>query len=257
MNHLTNHRHEVFPMRTLSADELLAIWEAGRYTTPTVRSILLLSAVFPEERDNLATVPLGRLTALLLRVRAWLFGPTLNCLANCPACNNTVEISLNVPVLLSHQSESAENLPPVYSLTIKHQTLEFRLPTAADLLAANHGESRSVKQLASRLICGRSAAEVAFVDHELDDDVIAAIEKQVLESDPLSQIRVDMICPDCRRGWSEVLQVIGFLWAEIDTLMKRLLADVARLASRFGWSEREILALTPERRRCYLELSGA
>ena len=244
-------------MRALSVDELLEIWEAGRYTTPTARSFLLLSAVFPEQRENLAIVPLGTLTALSLRVRARLFGPTLHCLANCPACNSLVETSLSVVDLLSHQSGSAENLPSVYSLTIKQQTLEFRLPTAADLLAANQGESRDVKRLASRLICGRSASETAAVDHELHGDVIAAIEQQVLELDPLSQIRVGMICPDCRHGWSEVLQVISFLWAEIDTLMKRLLVDVARLASRFGWSEREILALTPERRRSYLEMSGA
>jgi hypothetical protein len=243
-------------MRALTSDELLEIWEAGRYATPTVRSILLLSAVFPEERENLAIVPLGALNALLIRVRAWLFGPTFNCLANCPECNSLVETSLSVTDLLSHQTESPQNLPSVYSLTIKQQTLEFRLPTASDLLAATQGECRSIERLAARLVCGRKATEAADVDYKLDDDVIAAIEKHVLELDPLSQIRVGLTCPNCRRGWSEVLQVISFLWAEIDTLMKRLLADVARLASRFGWSEREILALAPERRRSYLELSG-
>ncbi|MGH8547064.1 MAG: hypothetical protein ACRERU_00360 [Methylococcales bacterium] len=70
---------------------------------------------------------------------------------------------------------------------------------------------------------------------------------------PLAHIELTLSCPDCRNTWHETLHVIDFLWQEIANLARRLLFEVAQLASAFGWSEREILALTPERRRSYLE----
>ena len=45
-------------------------------------------------------------------------------------------------------------------------------------------------------------------------------------------------------------------WAELAQRAQRLLSEVHRLASAYGWSEAEILGLDPDRREGYLELVG-
>jgi hypothetical protein len=42
----------------------------------------------------------------------------------------------------------------------------------------------------------------------------------------------------------------------METYARRLLYDVHALASAYGWSEDEVLAVSPARRRCYLEMAG-
>ena len=46
------------------------------------------------------------------------------------------------------------------------------------------------------------------------------------------------------------------LWTELAGLARSLIEEVDALASAYGWSEREILALSGRRRRAYLELAG-
>ena len=49
------------------------------------------------------------------------------------------------------------------------------------------------------------------------------------------------------------LDVPGLFWIELRSLARRLLSDVHELASRYGWSESEILGLSARRRRAYIE----
>ena len=51
--------------------------------------------------------------------------------------------------------------------------------------------------------------------------------------------------------------IAGFFWAELDAWARRLLREIHTLARFYGWSEAEILALSPLRRRCYLEMVQA
>ena len=47
------------------------------------------------------------------------------------------------------------------------------------------------------------------------------------------------------------------LWEEIEARALVLLREVHHLASAYGWSEAQILALTPARRASYLAMAGA
>lgn len=48
----------------------------------------------------------------------------------------------------------------------------------------------------------------------------------------------------------------AYLWEEVDAWADRTLRDVHLLAASYGWSERDILDLSPARRGRYLELAG-
>jgi hypothetical protein len=74
------------------------------------------------------------------------------------------------------------------------------------------------------------------------------------EHDPGADVRIGLSCPACQHGWTLGFDIVSFIWGEIEDWAQRLLADVHVLAQAYGWSERDILALSPTRRQLYLEM---
>jgi hypothetical protein len=62
-----------------------------------------------------------------------------------------------------------------------------------------------------------------------------------------------LVCAACGAGWQAPFSVQGFLCQALGEWAGLLLDDVHELAAGYGWSEPEILALGPERRRGYLQ----
>jgi hypothetical protein len=54
-----------------------------------------------------------------------------------------------------------------------------------------------------------------------------------------------------------VVDPLALVWAELDGAARRLLAEIHRLAARYGWSEEAILSMPPARRRHYLALAAS
>jgi hypothetical protein len=76
-------------------------------------------------------------------------------------------------------------------------------------------------------------------------------------ADPMADIHLALNCPSCEHKWMAPFDIVAFLWREISAAARRLLREVHTLASAYGWTESEILALSPVRRRAYLEMIGA
>ena len=72
-------------------------------------------------------------------------------------------------------------------------------------------------------------------------------------ADPMADIHLALNCPSCEHKWEAPFDIVAFLWREISAAARRLLREVHTLASAYGWTETEILALSPARRR---DLSG-
>ena len=64
-------------------------------------------------------------------------------------------------------------------------------------------------------------------------------------------------CVACGHAGEAQLDPGALLWDEIDARARVLLGEVHRLASAYGWSEAEILALGPARRASYIAMVGA
>ena len=64
-------------------------------------------------------------------------------------------------------------------------------------------------------------------------------------------------CPECGGRVDGVLDSCALLWDAVADAAPQLLREVATLATAFGWTEPEVLALTPARRAAYLDLVGA
>ena len=76
-------------------------------------------------------------------------------------------------------------------------------------------------------------------------------------ADPLAEIWVSVPCPACGYDGKETLDLVSFLWAEIEARVRRVLFEIHALASVYAWSEADILSLSENRRSMYLEMVQA
>lgn len=74
------------------------------------------------------------------------------------------------------------------------------------------------------------------------------------EADPLVAFSVVCACPICGHEAEHEVDLEGLVLQRLAARQRALLREVHTLASRYGWTESEILAVTPARRARYLEL---
>lgn len=225
-------------MRALANAALLEAWEAGARQPSVERALSLLAAGTPEETPAaLAALPIGARDARLLRLRELTFGDRLPVLAQCPGCAAPLEaeLSANELMLPCGTPEPAE-------IELDGRVIQFRLPNSVDL-AAVRGQTDAARALFARCVAG-----------EPDEAALEAIAARMAELDPQSDLQVVLDCAECGHRWSTPFDIASYFWAEIDVRAQRLLGEVHQLARGYGWSERDILAMTAARRRAYLEL---
>lgn len=246
-------------MRSLSVSELLAVWERGWGARPFERALDLLSAATPGcPTAMLAQVSLGRRDALLLTLREWTFGPDLPLLVSCPQCGQTLEMALPAASLQASPIQDDDAAAREIEFSTGDFEIRCRPPNTEDIVACADLETAARR---ARLF-GRCVTEVrrhgeAVDPEQLPEQVALQIVEQVAASDPQADIRVEFSCPDCLYRWAEVFDIVSFFWTEIDAWARRTLRDVHTLARTYGWSETDILALSPGRRQIYLTMAQA
>ncbi len=228
-------------MQAPDAAELLGAWERSARLRPVEREDALLRLALPD--DDPAGLPVGERDARLLELRELLFGDELDGAADCPGCGEAVEYGLDTRSLPAGRPERG-----TVELDVSGRLLTVRLPTGADLTeAASAGDLEGARTLLLERCVGESA---------LPSDVVAELSEQLAQVDPLVDARLALTCPACECRWTVALEAGAWLWREVDSWARRTLFDVHALASAYGWSETEILALGP-RRELYLELVEA
>jgi hypothetical protein len=242
-------------VRAPTPSELLTTWERGAKRTPAERGVELLALASPgTQADELAALPVGERDRRLLDLRAVLFGRELDGLDTCPECEEPVSFSVRVEALRSEPAPAAGGL----SLEADGFELRFRLPTAADLSAISREPDSAVARtrLLEFCVLGATRGGADVTVEGLPEAVTEALASSMAEADPQGDVELALDCPACGHSWRACFDVASFLWAEVDAWSRRTLDDVHVLASAYGWSEREILALGP-RRQHYLERVGA
>jgi hypothetical protein len=87
-----------------------------------------------------------------------------------------------------------------------------------------------------------------------DASSLAVIGTALAELDPLVDFTVSCVCPSCDSPTDVAVDLEGLALARLAAVRRTLLADVHALASAYGWTESEVLAVPPERRLRYREL---
>lgn len=240
-----------------TAKDVLDLWESGLVKTPLQRALDLLAAAYPElSFEQLKDLPIGQRDLRLMAVREALFGQRLNCLTNCPACRERLELTLDVAQLRTTPLEPG--LTETYLLTTEDYEIRFRLPNSEDLSQfaelADAGEARRI--LFERCVQQARRDGVIVLAGELPEEIIQVTANRMAEIDPQADVQIALTCPACFQQWSAPFDIVSYLWIEINAWAVRLLHEIHRLASAYGWREADILALSPVRRQLYLELIG-
>lgn len=224
---------------------LLATWERGLDETPLGRALLLLELSHPEcTREQLAGMSIGRRDRALVRLRQRLFGGAFDGHVDCPACGERLAVELELAAL-----EEEDEAPAPF---VSHEGLAFRAPDSRDLAdiagAASTGD-------AVRLLLTRCCTATPPIDPAgWSDEQIAEIEAGLAGIESGDELCIDFTCAACGHAWNTDLDPSCFLWEEVEAHAIRLLGAVHRLAVAYGWSEREILALSATRRAAYVQM---
>lgn len=243
-------------MLTLSAGDLLTLWERGASLHPIDRALQVLALALPDRPwVDLARVSLGERDALLLEVRRATLGDRIAAQDTCQACGERVEIDLTCSALIGERSPASREWlleHDGYRLTLRAVTSEDAAAAAMSVTVA-----AATSQLLERCVVAATRDERPVQATELPDTIVSAAAASIAEHDTRAELVLDLACPACQRRWTRILDVARFVWIELTTRAQHVVTDIHTLARAYGWSEADIIAMSDARRAAYLHLVTA
>jgi hypothetical protein len=226
---------------------VLEVWEAAAGAAPLARDDALLRSAGADAPQGL-----GARNAALLATRMQLFGPRWPLRSRCPACGSDCGFEADCSVLLPQLDGGDAAAAATHTLRVGEREIRFRLPLADDLReTARAPDAASASRALLRRCVQGEAAE------DLSEDAQDALSARMDALDPGAHIGFALACPDCGHAWHAPVDVGDALWSEVQAAAERTLLDIDALARAYGWSEPQVLALSPTRRAAYLQLVGA
>jgi hypothetical protein len=236
-----------------SVPDLLAGWELGLSASDSGRTVLLHSLARPgETTGRLLAMPVGERDADLLDLRRRLFGDAVALRAACERCGADLEFAFDLGAVPAAATTDAQR-----RVTSGEWSVLVRQPTGGDLLAV----AGTAPQAARRALLDACVLEATHRGRRSSAGRLpASVRRLVGEAcaavDPRADITLSIACAVCDRETKAVLDIGAVLWTELDVWARGLLLDVHLLACAYGWTEADVFALSPVRRRYYLELAG-
>lgn len=192
--------------------------------------------------DDLADLPLAVRDKALLSVLHKTFGPKLALVTDCQECGTELELDLAAAELTAEL-----RTPGPETFETGHGTFKLRSLTSRDLAdAAALPEAEIAAFLRNQL-----------TDGNLPPALIDQIDAQIQVREAQGEITFSLTCAACGAVWSEPFDIAAHVWSEIEAAARRIMDEVAELASAFCWTEPQILALSPVRRAAYLSRARA
>jgi hypothetical protein len=241
----------------LLAEQCDGLSPAARVTrllAATLRSIGYCSRV---DARLAAQLTAGDREALLLALHYVQFGPVMHARLACPHCAAALELDLEVEELLLPPCAQPDTLEwPAQDSQAGAVRLRLRLPTGADLERAAAAAAQDPEGAARALLaaCVQSAENERGADVALSPSLLEAVADAIAAGDPQAEIALVMDCPQCATRFEALFDTARFLFDQYDALVRSFWRDVHDIASRYHWSEADIVALPVGRRRRYLQM---
>lgn len=255
-------------------EELLATQlgqpSATLVTTVLSRCVYRIGTLSPVTKAMARALLVGDRQYLLLKLRELTFGEQVRATLSCPwpDCGQRVDIDFqmsDMPV------KSVEIKGLIYDMTLspdtvanhdgeqKSCTVRFRLPNGGDqemlspLLVQN--EAEALTQLLYH--CVQSIGDNQELTLEsirhLSPPARLEIEKQMEALAPGVELTMEINCPECGRDFTAPFDLQDFFFGELRTSLDLLRREVHYLAFHYHWSETEIMNMTRDKRRGYIE----
>jgi hypothetical protein len=228
-------------------EALLALWERGLSHPVHARGDALLQNEAPPRS-------LGERTVRLLKLHSTFFGRHVDLLSHCPQCDSVAQFTSDCEQLMAHMPLIADDAP--HRLELDDLEIQFRLPVGADLAAAAGGDSDEhfARYVLQRCVLSCTRAGKGVELSAVPDAVLDALSRRIEHLDPGSTISFAVECPQCGTRWNAPLDVGRLVWQKVQVAAERLLLDIDALARTYGWTEDEVLRLSPARRAAYLQI---
>lgn len=216
---------------------------------PYVVSAILARCSRCDDEDGAWGLTVPERTQGLLAVTRACGTHSVTALAHCPreGCGERLELDLD---LSSFAMAEAPQRCTVHDGGI---AIELRVPTGEDQrrwLTESIGEDPAAAMAASLVTAVNGEASGAPL--ELPQHALAAIERELEACDPITALDVAAACPGCGEPVDVEIDLEGLLLDTLARSQREMMDSVHRLASRYHWSEAEVLALPAWRRSYYL-----
>jgi len=241
-------------MEGLLAAQLVDLWEQGAALPWHERAFVCLGAARPDLTSaELAELSIGARDSELFALRERLFGRWLKCFIECPACSTPMEFSLDGRQFCGLPTTS--KLDTMLDADVDDFRIRVRLLTSADLreAAATANAAMMRRELITRCVVGITHGGGPTDPGQLSEEQIERLGDFLAAAEGQADTTLGLECVVCSHSWHETFDIVFFLWTEISSLARRYLAEVHVLAWAYGWSEKDILAMSPARRSFYLE----
>lgn len=241
----------------LAGAALLTAWERGSGQPPIARALTLVAAGFPDMTETAArALSLAERDLALLRLRRISFRRPMSLFCVCSGCGERLEFTLAEDALIATLQRAAA---AARGLTQDRSTMRLRLANSEDVAAAAAMTDLAAarKVLLEHCVTAIDGEAQTVPLGTLSPAAQQAALTQLEAMHDAAELSVSLVCPDCGAGETAVLDVPALLWAEARHAAQALLDEVHELAWTYGWAEDAILAMSPARRRAYLERLNA
>lgn len=261
--------HQQVTLSPLSGTEEKLIAQRGRISQAALVTTLLshcirrIGTINDVTEESVRHFLVGDRQFLLLKLREITFGKDIRMVINCtwPDCGKRMDVDFsteNIPVTRSQQIQR------FFEITLSEQAgsevVTFRLPNGEDQEQIAHLVEEN-ETLAEDLLLARCIQSVRTVSlsEERDSSALspkakAAIEQEMDRLAPKISLTMEAFCPECKREFSTDFDLQKFILMELHSQLDLLYKEVHYLAYHYHWSEKEILTMTRENRRRYIEL---
>lgn len=212
---------------------------------PIDRALTLLRLAATDSERDPAYWPIATRDHALFALRRATFGDRMDCVVDCPACGERQDFALSADVLMAGLGAP----PAPENFVWSGGTVRLRPLDSRDLAAVARAPS---PEAAARTLCGRAIAD----GFDPAKPLPAELEAQIEAREAAADIALDLVCAACGHNWTEGFDIEAQIGGEVEASARQLLGELAALASRFGWSETEMLAMSATRRRAYLGMAG-
>ena len=269
--------HREFELSALTGREEELLAQAGRSQSATLVSEVLsrcvrrLGEISPVPPDVMRRLLVADRQYLLLQVRRATFGDMVHADLVCPWPDCGTQVSVDFPVGDVPVAEPPYRAP-LHTMTLSAAALAadpdlggdgevtFRLPDGSDqeelspLLAQN--EAEALTRLLCR--CVQRIGPYRPPDREqmsaLSALARAEIEERMRQVAPKVEQSMAANCVGCGRTFVAPFDVQRFLLGELRTDGQLLYQEVHYLAYHYHWSEHEIMGMTRDKRRTYIDV---
>ena len=161
-----------------------------------------------------------------------------------PTCRTRFEFELSMAML----HDSVPGGETVEVLLNGGRPVSLRRPNGRDLHQWN-----SLK-LETRSAAIDAMLKSLVVEGQATPDDEPALSEILSDLDPLVAFKVSCACPVCRSTNEVRVDLEGIVLARLRQKQRALLDEIHTLASHYGWTEADVLAIPPHRRAHYLAM---